>query len=65
MDGGVVPMITTVDEVREVRRLVRELKQQLDSDSIPHGGIRLGLMVEVPVTALGIDLEATTLFLND
>ncbi|MEM8924618.1 MAG: phosphoenolpyruvate--protein phosphotransferase [Actinomycetota bacterium] len=47
-----VPMVATVAEMVEVRRLVDEARATLEREGIDHGSIRLGTMVEVPSAAL-------------
>ena len=49
------PMITTLEEVRRVKRLVKRSKEQLDREGIPYKtNVPLGLMVEVPAAAISI-----------
>lgn len=48
-----LPMVTTVDEVRRARVLLDELKGDLRRQGLAHGEqVALGAMVEVPVAAL-------------
>jgi phosphotransferase system enzyme I (PtsI) len=49
------PMITTVDELRQVRGLVSQAERELDCELLPRGKVRIGMMVEVPVAAIGIE----------
>ena len=49
------PMVTTRDEMLRIRRIVNKARRQLDKDGLGYGEIRLGLMIEVPVTAVAID----------
>jgi phosphoenolpyruvate-protein phosphotransferase (PTS system enzyme I) len=49
------PMITTLEEIRRVRSMVRRARQQLESEGLPHGSVKLGLMLEVPAAAVSID----------
>jgi multiphosphoryl transfer protein len=47
------PMVTTVDEVREARRMLDEARASLDTDGVPTGDFEeVGIMVEVPAAAL-------------
>ena len=44
-----LPMITSVDEVRETRRILKEVKKELDSRGVFYDkNIPLGIMLEVP-----------------
>ena len=47
-----VPMITTVDEVLRVKRLVAECRAELDCEGVSAGEFDLGVMVETPAAAL-------------
>ncbi len=50
------PMITTLEELRYVNRLVDETKRNLRKDAIPFGDdVKTGVMVEVPAAAVCID----------
>lgn len=62
-DGGpqkrvrlMFPMITTLDEMRRVRTLVRRACRQLAAEGHACGEVPIGLMVEVPAAAVAIDL---------
>lgn len=48
------PMITTLEEMRRVRVMVREARQQLAAQNKPIGRVRMGLMLEVPAAAISI-----------
>jgi phosphoenolpyruvate-protein phosphotransferase (PTS system enzyme I) len=48
------PMITTLEEMRRVRSMVRKARQQLDDERKPYGPVRIGLMLEVPAAAVSI-----------
>ena len=50
------PMITTLDEMRRVRTLVRKACRQLEAEGHAYGEVPTGLMVEVPAAAVAIDL---------
>ena len=48
-----LPMISTISEVRAIRAIIEEVKAELDEEGIPHAPlIPLGIMVEVPAVAL-------------
>ncbi len=49
------PMITTLEEVRRVRAIVRKARQQLEAEGKPYGNVRIGFMLEVPAAAVSID----------
>lgn len=48
------PMITTLEEIRRVRRMVNRAKEQLTSEGRTFGDVQLGLMLEVPAAAVSI-----------
>ena len=52
------PMITSVEEVREIRKIVEEVKAELDADNIPYGEVEQGIMIETPAAAVLSDLLA-------
>ena len=49
------PMITTLEEIRRVRAMVRRVRRQLEAEGEPYGEVPLGLMLEVPAAAVSID----------
>lgn len=49
------PMVTTVDEMRRVRAIVRRAFKQLSENNIPFGRVEIGMMLEVPAAAISID----------
>lgn len=51
--GIMVPMVTTVTEIKETKKLVEEIKQELKAEGIPYGeDAQLGIMVETPASAM-------------
>lgn len=51
-----LPMITTLSELREVRALIAEVIAELAAAEVPHRGqIPVGVMIEVPAAALVAD----------
>jgi phosphotransferase system enzyme I (PtsI) len=56
--GGTVrllfPMITTVEEIHKVRRIVRRAAQQLEKERKTYATVPLGMMLEVPAAAVSI-----------
>jgi phosphotransferase system enzyme I (PtsI) len=50
------PMITTLEELRYVNRLVEDTRRALRKEAIPFGDdVKVGVMVEVPAAAVCID----------
>jgi len=57
MDGEVrllFPMITTLEEIRRVRGLVRKARKQLIEESKTYADVQIGMMLEVPAAAISI-----------
>ncbi len=50
------PMITTVDEIRRLRRLTRRICRSLHDEGKPFAQVPLGMMLEVPAAAVAIDM---------
>lgn len=46
------PMIISVDEIRKIKGIVEEVKQELDTRGDAYGEVELGIMVETPAAAL-------------
>ncbi|MDA7980853.1 MAG: phosphoenolpyruvate--protein phosphotransferase [Pirellulales bacterium] len=49
------PMITTLEEMRRVRIMVRRAQKKLKEEGVPAGRVQLGLMLEVPAAAVSIE----------
>ncbi len=50
------PMISSVEEVKEIRKILREVMKELDKDEIPYNkDIKIGVMIETPSAALICD----------
>ncbi len=49
------PMVTTLEEMRRVRGMVRRAQRALEAEGIPCGRLPIGLMVEVPAAAICIE----------
>ena len=48
-----IPLVNDVDEIRQVRALLREEEARLEADGIPfNAGYKLGVMIETPAAAL-------------
>lgn len=52
------PMITSVDEVRRIKEIVAEVKQELSSCGIPYRDVEEGIMIETPAAVMISDLLA-------
>ena len=46
------PMIISVDEVRRIRRIAGEVREELQAQGIPMGQVEQGIMIETPAAAL-------------
>lgn len=54
-----IPLVTTAEEIREVRRILAEEAESLKADGKPcRGDMPVGIMVETPAAALTADLLA-------
>lgn len=49
------PMVTTVDEMRRIRSMVRRAMKQLVSAGKPFANVPIGMMLEVPAAAVMMD----------
>ncbi|MEC9094385.1 MAG: putative PEP-binding protein, partial [Planctomycetota bacterium] len=49
------PMVTTVDEMRRVRSMVRRAMKQLVEQGKPFANVPIGMMLEVPAAAIMMD----------
>lgn len=47
-----IPMITSVWEVAEVKRIMSEVRQELKEQGVPYGEIELGIMIETPAAVM-------------
>ena len=52
------PMIISVDEVRQCKALVEQVKAELDAEGLPYGDVELGIMIETPAAVMISDLLA-------
>jgi phosphotransferase system enzyme I (PtsI) len=53
--GVLLPMITTVDDIREVKSLLKGVKKELRGEGKQFSSeVQLGAMIEVPAAAIGI-----------
>ncbi len=49
------PMVTSVEEVRQIKQIVDEVKKELESLSIPFKDVELGVMIETPAAVMVSD----------
>jgi phosphotransferase system enzyme I (PtsI) len=53
------PLVSNVQELRQVKTLVRELRAELDAEGIPYNSeLPIGIMIEVPSAAIIADILA-------
>lgn len=52
------PMITSVWEIKRIKEIVDEIKQELAAENIPYGPMEQGIVVETPAAAMISDLLA-------
>ena len=52
------PMIISVSEVLEIKRICEEVKAELDEKRITYGEVELGIMIETPAAVMISDLLA-------
>lgn len=52
------PMIISVDEVRQIKEIVAEVKAELDGQGLPYGEVEQGIMIETPAAVMISDLLA-------
>lgn len=52
------PMIISVNEVRQIKAIVEEVKDELDAQKIPYGEVEQGIMIETPAAVMISDLLA-------
>ncbi|MEN3334351.1 MAG: phosphoenolpyruvate-protein phosphotransferase system enzyme [Blastocatellia bacterium] len=55
----VLPLISTISELREAKRIIGEVKQEMGEAGVEHNAaLPIGVMIEVPAAALMADLFA-------
>ncbi len=64
------PMIISVDEVKRIKKIVEEVKQELDGQGIEYGEVELGVMIETPAAVwmteeLGKEVDFFSIGTND
>ena len=50
--GIMYPMIISMDEVRQIKVIVAEVKAELDEQGIPYGEVEQGVMIETPAAVM-------------
>ena len=54
-----IPFISSIEELREVKGIIIEVKNELEQENIPYNRqIKIGLMIEIPSTAIMADAFA-------
>lgn len=54
------PLVSGVQELRQVKTLIREIRLELDAEGVAHNpDLQIGIMIEVPSAAIIADLLAT------
>lgn len=54
-----LPMISTIEELREAKKIIQEVKQELKTKQIPFNeNIEIGIMIEIPSVALMAEIFA-------
>ena len=52
------PMITSVEEVRQIKQILSAVRDELATQQIPFGEIEIGIMIETPASVMISDLLA-------
>ena len=50
------PMIISVEEVRQIKAIMEDVKKELDDAGIAYGNVEQGIMIETPAAAIISDL---------
>jgi phosphotransferase system enzyme I (PtsI) len=50
--GIMYPMIISVNEVKQIKEIVAEVKKELDYQGIPYGDVEQGVMIETPAAVM-------------
>lgn len=56
--GIMFPMIISVEEVRQIKEIVKEVKEELRKEGIEYREVELGIMIETPAAVMISDLLA-------
>lgn len=52
------PMIISVEEVKKIKKICEEVKENLDANQVEYGNVELGIMIETPAAVMISDLLA-------
>ena len=52
------PMIISVNEIRQIKEIVKMVKEELDAQGLPYGNVEQGIMIETPAAVMISDLLA-------
>lgn len=52
------PMIISVEEVRQIKKVIAEVKAELDKENLPYRDVEIGIMIETPAAVMISDLLA-------
>ncbi len=52
------PMIISLDEVKRIKKIAEEVKEELKEQGIPYGEVEQGIMIETPAAAIMSDVLA-------
>lgn len=50
--GIMYPMIISVNEVKQIKKIVADVKKELDDQEIPYGDVEQGVMIETPAAVM-------------
>ncbi|MDY0294238.1 MAG: phosphoenolpyruvate--protein phosphotransferase [Acholeplasmataceae bacterium] len=53
-----IPMISTKEEIIQVKKIIKSIKDDFDEKNIPYGTYQLGIMIEVPSAVMIADVLA-------
>lgn len=52
------PMIISVQEVKEIKEIITQVKAELDQENLPYKDVEIGIMIETPAAVMISDLLA-------
>ena len=52
------PMIISVQEVKEIKEVIKQVKAELDQENLPYKDVEIGIMIETPAAVMISDLLA-------
>jgi len=52
------PMIISVQEVKEIKEIIKQVKAELDQENLPYKDVEIGIMIETPAAVMISDLLA-------